>query len=77
MVDTEVLKLELIGGDMAGTNNDVGDGAGRVKCGVQGRLVDGCSVNWRNRVTSRAFYRLRVMGDCGRAPYSPIGRGKK
>ena len=36
-------------------------------------MRDGCS-NWRVRVTSRAFYHLRAMGDCGRTPYVPIGR---
>lgn len=35
-------------------------------------MRDGCS-NWRDRVTSRAFYRLRVMGDCGRTHMSRSG----
>ncbi len=41
IVDAEVSSMKLVSEDMVGTkDNDAGDGAGRVKYGVHGRLVD-------------------------------------
>jgi hypothetical protein len=79
MADTEVSSLELMDGDMAGTMTTIsgmGVEESNVVCRVEESTRDGYS-NWRVRVTSRAFYHLRVMGDCGRTPYVPIGRERE